>query len=102
MALNCASAALSAQAIETRRTAEIAGQTAAVLLLIDLLRLPGYRQIASEMEGSGKSVATREGAIIMPPSSPLTRTACPSIFVFLRRRTGLSIKRKFITGRVIL
>ncbi len=37
----------------------------------------------------------------MPPSRPLTRTACPTILVFFSSRTGLSMNRKFMTGRVI-
>ena len=36
---------------------------------------PFVPHTASEIEGSGKSVATSEGAIISPPSKPRTRTA---------------------------
>ena len=37
----------------------------------------------------------------MPPSRPRTRIAGPSRLVFFSSRTGLSRKRKFITGAVI-
>ena len=38
----------------------------------------------------------------MPPSSPRTRAVWPTIFVFFNSRTGLSLKRKFMIGVVIL